>query len=45
MPHTSGFVNATVFNSKISKVENKIPGTSSLVTYAVLHTSSLNQSF
>ena len=38
MPHASGLVNATVFNAEISKVENKIPGTSSLVTYTVYHT-------
>ena len=38
MPRTSGLVNTTVFNKEISKAENKIPGTSSLVTYTVYHT-------
>ena len=38
MPDISGLVNTTVFNTKISEVENKIAGTSNLVTTTVLNT-------
>ena len=36
IPDTSGLVNITVLNSKISEVENSIPDTISLVTATVL---------
>ena len=38
MPDTSGLVTTTVLNTKISKVQNKIPNTCSLVTTTVLNT-------
>ena len=38
MPDISGLVNTTVFNTKISEVENKIAGTSNLVSTTVLNT-------
>ena len=36
IPDTSGLVTATVSNTKLSEVENKLPGISSLVNTAVL---------
>ena len=38
MPQTSNLVTTTVFNTKISEVENKIPNTNNLVTTTVLNT-------
>ena len=38
IPDTSGLVTATVWNTKISEVENKIPCTTSLVTTDFLNT-------
>ena len=38
IPRTSGLVTATVLNTKISEIENKIPNTRNLVTTNVLNT-------
>ena len=38
MSDTSGLENITVFNTKISKIEKKIPDSSSLVTTTILYT-------
>ena len=38
IPDISGLVTTTIFNSKISEVENKIPDTSSLVTTTICNT-------
>ena len=37
-PDTSGLVNITVFNTKISQARNKIPDTRNLMSTTVLNT-------